>query len=82
MPLFQIILIALIQGITEFLPISSSGHLILLPGLPDVSMDSKRSATRSETSQIDSAMARDVPGRPHAPPGDDRSACRHSRALY
>ena len=33
MPLFQIILIALIQGITEFLPISSSGHLILLPGL-------------------------------------------------
>ena len=26
-------LIALIQGVTEFLPISSSGHLILLPGL-------------------------------------------------
>ena len=33
MPLFQLILIALIQGITEFLPVSSSGHLILLPGL-------------------------------------------------
>lgn len=33
MPLFQLILLALIQGITEFLPISSSGHLILLPGL-------------------------------------------------
>jgi undecaprenyl-diphosphatase len=33
MPLFQLILIALIQGITEFLPISSSGHLILLPAL-------------------------------------------------
>ena len=33
---------------------------------------------RSETSQIDSAMARDVPGRPHAPPVDDRSAWRHS----
>ncbi len=33
MPLFQLILVALIQGITEFLPISSSGHLILLPGL-------------------------------------------------
>lgn len=33
MPLFHLILIAVIQGITEFLPISSSGHLILLPGL-------------------------------------------------
>ena len=33
MPIFQLILIAVIQGITEFLPISSSGHLILLPGL-------------------------------------------------
>lgn len=33
MPLFQLILVAVIQGITEFLPISSSGHLILLPGL-------------------------------------------------
>jgi undecaprenyl-diphosphatase len=33
MPLFQLLLLAVIQGITEFLPISSSGHLILLPGL-------------------------------------------------
>ena len=33
MPLFQLILIALIHGITEFLPVSSSWHLILLPGL-------------------------------------------------
>lgn len=31
MPLFQLILLAIVQGITEFLPISSSGHLILLP---------------------------------------------------
>lgn len=31
MTLWQIILLALLQGITEFLPISSSAHLILLP---------------------------------------------------
>ncbi len=31
MDLFQTILLAIIQGLTEFLPISSSGHLILLP---------------------------------------------------
>ncbi|PJE31217.1 Undecaprenyl-diphosphatase [Pseudooceanicola marinus] len=33
MPLLQLLLLAIIQGITEFLPISSSGHLILLPAL-------------------------------------------------
>ena len=36
MPLFQLILIAVIQGVTEFLPVSSSGHLILLPGLTEL----------------------------------------------
>ncbi len=33
MTTFNLILIALIQGVTEFLPVSSSGHLILLPSL-------------------------------------------------
>ncbi|MGR3541025.1 MAG: undecaprenyl-diphosphate phosphatase [Hasllibacter sp.] len=33
MPILHLILVALIQGVTEFLPISSSGHLILLPKL-------------------------------------------------
>jgi len=38
MQILQIIVLALIQGITEFLPISSSGHLLLVPlvtGWPD-----------------------------------------------
>lgn len=35
MDLIQIILLALIQGITEFLPISSSAHLILVPLLTE-----------------------------------------------
>lgn len=33
MALYHLLILALIQGITEFLPISSSGHLILLPQL-------------------------------------------------
>ena len=33
MPLFHLLLVAVIQGLTEFLPVSSSGHLILLPNL-------------------------------------------------
>ncbi len=31
MPLFHLVILALVQGITEFLPISSSGHLVLVP---------------------------------------------------
>lgn len=33
MTLFQLLLVAIIQGLTEFLPVSSSGHLVLLPTL-------------------------------------------------
>ncbi len=33
MPLLHLLLVAIIQGITEFLPVSSSGHLVLLPNL-------------------------------------------------
>ena len=37
-PLLQLFILAAVQGITEFLPISSSAHLILVPkltGWPD-----------------------------------------------
>ncbi len=33
MPILHLLLVAIIQGLTEFLPVSSSGHLILLPAL-------------------------------------------------
>src|SRR5688500_6791163 len=31
MTFLQLLIIAVVQGVTEFLPISSSGHLILIP---------------------------------------------------
>lgn len=35
MTILQLLIIAVVQGITEFLPISSSGHLILIPHLTE-----------------------------------------------
>lgn len=37
MTFLQLLIIAIVQGITEFLPISSSGHLILIPTFTDFS---------------------------------------------
>jgi undecaprenyl-diphosphatase len=35
MDLLQLVVLAVVQGVTEFLPISSSGHLVLVPLLTD-----------------------------------------------
>lgn len=44
MPLTLLIILALVQGVTEFLPISSSGHLVLIHelGWPGVERDENR----------------------------------------
>src|SRR3546814_15030764 len=39
MPLFEIVVLAIVQGITEFLPVSSSGHLRVASELMGITSD-------------------------------------------
>ena len=33
MSIFEAIILGIVQGLTEFLPISSSGHLLIIPAI-------------------------------------------------
>ncbi len=54
MPLLHIIILALIQGLTEFLPISSSGHLVLVRGVLEGA--AQNPAAQNKALMIDVAM--------------------------
>ena len=42
MSYFQAIILGIVQGLTEFLPVSSSGHLVLVPFLLNWNLDPQK----------------------------------------
>ena len=76
MTLIQIIVLALVQGLTEFLPVSSSAHLILggrVFGWPDQGLAFDVATHLGTLIAVLFYFRRDLP-----PPGCRRSATRQS----
>ena len=82
MSLLQIVVLTIVQGVTEFLPISSSGHLLLVPvvtGWPDQGLDLDAAVHVGTLAAVLVYFWRDVwwlAASPVARPGPQRTAAR------
>ncbi|MGD9538275.1 MAG: undecaprenyl-diphosphate phosphatase [Alphaproteobacteria bacterium] len=82
MSLLQLVVLTIVQGITEFLPISSSGHLLLVPvvtGWPDQGLNLDAAVHVGTLLAVLVYFWRDIAAMaasPFAPPGPKRTGAR------